>query len=54
METANLLLESFGESLKASVTNSNRPPVNLKGKVNPYLPSVSSNYWPPNLAQFVF
>ena len=35
MEMANPLLESFGESPKACVTNSNRPPANLKGKANP-------------------
>ena len=39
----NPLLESFGESPKAFVTN-------LKGKENPDLPSVCSNYWPPNVA----
>ena len=47
---ANPLLESFGESPKAWVTNSSRPPANLKGKENPDLPSVCSNYWPPNVA----
>ena len=35
MEMANPLLESFGESPNACVTNSNRPPANLKGKGNP-------------------
>ena len=54
MEMANPLLESFREPLKAGVTNSSHPPVNLKGKGNPDLPSVCSNYWPPNMAQFVF
>ena len=44
---ANPVLESFGESPKACVTNSSRPPANLKGKGNPYLPLVFSNYWPP-------
>jgi hypothetical protein len=34
------LLESFGESPKACVTNSSRPLVNLKGKENLDLPSV--------------
>ena len=48
METANPQLESFGESRKACVTNSNRPPMNLKGKGNTDLPSVCSNY------QFVY
>ena len=50
MEQANPLLESFGESPKACVTNSSYPPVNLKGKENPNLPSVCSNYWSPNVA----
>ena len=44
------MLESFGESPKAWVTNSSRPPANFKGKENPDLPSVCSNYWPPNVA----
>ena len=44
------MLESFGESPKACVTNSSRPPEKLKGKENPDLPSVCSNYWPPNVA----
>ena len=30
--------------------NSSCPPVNLKGKGNPDLPSVCSNYWPPIIA----
>ena len=47
---ANPLLESFGESSKACVINSSHPPANLKGKENPDLPSVCSNYWPPNVA----
>ena len=47
MKVANLLLESFGESQKACVTNSSRPPQNFKGKGNPDLPLVCSNYWPP-------
>ena len=46
----NPLLERFRESQKACVTNSSRPPANLKGKENPDLPSVCSNYWPPNVA----
>ena len=50
METANPLLQSFGESPKASVTNSSRPLTDLKGKGNPDLPSVCSNYWPPIVA----
>ena len=54
MEIANPLLESFGEPPKACVTNSNSPPANLKGKGNPDMPQVCSNYWPPNVAQFVF
>ena len=49
MEMANPL-ESFGESPKACVTNSNRLPAKLKGKGNPDLPSVCSNYWPPIVA----
>ena len=36
------------------VTNSSRPPANLKEKGNPDLPTVCSNYLPPNVAQFVF
>ena len=47
---ANPLLESFGRSPKACVTNSSCPPANLKGKENPDLSSVCSNYWPPNMA----
>ena len=47
---ANPVLESFGESPKACVTNSSCPPEKLKEKENPYLPSVCSNYWPPNVA----
>ena len=43
------MLESFGESPKACVTNSSRPPEKLKGKENPDLPLVCSNYWPPNV-----
>ena len=42
---ANPLIESFGESPKACVTNSSCPPANLKGKENPDLPSVCSNYY---------
>ena len=37
---ANPLLESFGESPKASVIISSHPLANLKGKENPDLPSV--------------
>ena len=44
------MLESFGESPKACVTNSSRPLEKLKGKENPDLPLVCSNYWPPNVA----
>jgi hypothetical protein len=47
---ANTVLESFGESSKACVTNFSHPPEKLKGKENPDLPSVCSNYWPPNMA----
>ena len=47
---ANPVLESFRESLKACVANSSRPPEKIKGKENPDLPSVFSNYWPPNVA----
>jgi hypothetical protein len=43
---ADPVLESSGESPKACVTNSSRPPEKLKGKENPDLPSVCSNYWP--------
>ena len=50
MEVANSLLESFGEPPKACVTNSSRPLANLKGKGNPDLQSVWSNYWPPIVA----
>ena len=32
------------------MTNSSCPPEKLKGKENPDLPSVCSNYWPPNVA----
>ena len=46
----NPLLESFGEPTKAFVTNSSNPPANLKGKRNPNLPSVCSNYWDPIMA----
>ena len=35
MEVANLLLESFGEPLKASMTNSSLPLANLNGKRKP-------------------
>ena len=48
MEMANPLLESFGETPKICATNSSRPQTDLKG--NPDLPSVCSNYWPPNVA----
>jgi hypothetical protein len=47
---ANPVVETFGESAKVCVTNFSRPPEKLKGKENPDLPSVSSNYWPPNVA----
>ena len=47
---ANPVLESFGESPKACVTNSSRPSAKLKGKENPDLPLVCLNYWPPNVA----
>ena len=47
---ANPLLEGFGRSPKACVTNSSCPLANLKGKGNPDLPSVWSNYWPPIVA----
>ena len=50
MEMANPLLESFREPPKACVTNSSRTPAHLKGKGNPDLPSVCSNYWPPIMA----
>ena len=50
MVLANTLQESLGESPKTWLTNSSRPPANLKGKENPDLPSVCSNYWPPILA----
>jgi hypothetical protein len=50
MEVANPLLESFGEPPKAFVTNTSRPPANIKGKGNPNLPLVCSNYWPPIVA----
>ena len=48
------VLESFGEPPQACVIKSYCPPANLKGKANPDLPSVSSNYWPPTMEQFVF
>ena len=54
MEMANSLLESFGEPQKACVTNSSHTLVNLKGKGNSDMPSFCSNYWSPNVAQFVF
>ena len=44
------MLESFGESPKACVTNSSRPPEKLKGKENPDLPLVFLNYRPPIVA----
>ena len=47
---ANPLLDSFGKSPKACVTNSSHPPANLKGKENPDLPLVCLNYWPPIVA----
>ena len=47
---ANPLLESFEESPNACMINSSRRPANFKGKENPELPSVCSNYWPPNMA----
>ena len=50
MEMANPLLESFGEPTRICVINSSRPPTDLKGKGNPDLPSVCSNYWPPIVA----
>ena len=50
----NPLLESFGEPPRIRAANSSRPLTDLKGKGNPDLPSVCSNYWPPNVAQFVF
>ena len=50
---ANPVLESFRESPKACVTNSSRPPEILKGKENPDLPLVCSNYWPPNFLIFI-
>ena len=50
MEKANPLLESFGETPRICVTDSSRPLTDLKGKENPDLPSVCSNYWPPNVA----
>ena len=43
-------LESFRESPKACVTNFSCPPEKVKGKENSDLPSVSSNYCPPNVA----
>ena len=53
MGMANLLLESFEEPPKAYVINSNHPLADRKGKGNPDLPLVCSNYLPPNMAQFV-
>ena len=50
MVMANPLLESFGEFPKICLTNSRRPPANLKGKGNPDMPSVCLNYWPPIVA----
>ena len=50
MEMANPLLESFGEPPRICMINSSRPPTDLKGKGNPDLPSVCSNYWPPIVA----
>ena len=47
---ANPVLESFGESPKACVTNSSHPPEKLKSKENPDLQSVCLNYWPPIVA----
>jgi hypothetical protein len=54
MEMAKPLLETFKEPPKACVTNFSHPAANLKGKENPDLPLVCTNYWPPNVAQFVF
>ena len=50
IEMANPLLESFGEPPWIRMTNSSRPLTDLKGKGNPDLPSVCSNYWPSILA----
>ena len=50
IEKANPLLESFGETPRICVTDSSRPLTDLKGKENPDLPSVCSNYWPPIVA----
>ena len=49
---ANPMRESFGESPKACVTNSSHLPASLKGKENPDLPSVCSNYWLSALGVF--
>ena len=54
MEMANPLLESFGEPPRTRMTNSRRPPTDLKEKGNPDLSLVCSNYWPPIIAQFEF
>ena len=48
MAVANPLLESFGEPIKACMTNSSHPLVNFKEKVNPDLPVQAIGY------QFVF
>ena len=48
METANPMLGSLGEPPKIRVTNSSQ--TDLKGKGNPNLPLVCSNYLPPIVA----
>jgi hypothetical protein len=54
MELAGSLLKRFGASPKSHAINSICPLTDPKGKENPYLLLVCSNYWPPFVAQFEF
>ena len=50
MEMAIPLLESFRNTPRIRATNSGRPLEDIKGKGNPVLLLVGSNYWPSILA----
>ena len=45
-----MLLESFRTTPRIRATNSSRPLMEIKGKGNPNLTWVCSNYWPPIVA----
>ena len=45
-----LWARELGQTPLVSLTNSSRPLEKFKGKENPDLPSVCTNYWPPNVA----